>query len=268
MPILDRSGHFAILPPEKSYCLAFTLEDESKMPKQMYITAEEPTRSIRPADNNKVLIIAGAGHHHGECPRESTEEQYEELEKWTKQNFPVKEVIAKWSALDYMSPDKVPYIGYLHRGTGSIFTATGYKKWGLAAAASAANVISDLIENKQNKYFSLVDSRRWDVLNIGGDVAKIQVHVAKDFIQDRVKYMLSVPDIEDLENGKGAICKYNGETVAGYKDENGNIHAVSPVCTHLGCYVRWNQADKTWDWLVFFFKILIHLALVMVQCLM
>jgi len=25
------------------------------------------------------------------------------------------------------------------------------------------------------------------------------------------------------------------------------VHTVSPVCTHAGCIVQWNAAEKTWD---------------------
>jgi len=32
-----------------------------------------------------------------------------------------------------------------------------------------------------------------------------------------------------------------------YRDEQGAMHAVSPVCRHLGCYLGWNDAQKTWD---------------------
>jgi Rieske Fe-S protein len=38
-----------------------------------------------------------------------------------------------------------------------------------------------------------------------------------------------------------------GDKVAGYRDDFGTLHAVSPVCTHLGCLVSFNTAEKSWD---------------------
>jgi Rieske Fe-S protein len=35
--------------------------------------------------------------------------------------------------------------------------------------------------------------------------------------------------------------------VAAYRDEHGRLHAVSGRCTHLGCLVAWNTAERTWD---------------------
>ena len=29
--------------------------------------------------------------------------------------------------------------------------------------------------------------------------------------------------------------------------ESGALHAVSAVCTHMGCVVGWNPTDRTWD---------------------
>jgi Rieske Fe-S protein len=28
---------------------------------------------------------------------------------------------------------------------------------------------------------------------------------------------------------------------------DGEIHVRSAVCTHMGCYVNWNDAERTWD---------------------
>jgi Rieske Fe-S protein len=35
--------------------------------------------------------------------------------------------------------------------------------------------------------------------------------------------------------------------VAAYRDEKRRLHTVSPICTHLGCHVVFNSAEKSWD---------------------
>ena len=39
----------------------------------------------------------------------------------------------------------------------------------------------------------------------------------------------------------------DGQKVAAYRDEKGKLTVKSAVCTHMGCLVRWNGAEKTWD---------------------
>lgn len=58
---------------------------------------------------------------------------------------------------------------------------------------------------------------------------------------------MSNKTLDDLKNDEGAILEINGEETAVYKDSKGNITKLSPVCTHLGCTVEWNNKDKTWD---------------------
>jgi Rieske Fe-S protein len=53
--------------------------------------------------------------------------------------------------------------------------------------------------------------------------------------------------LPELEPGEGAVVELDGEKVAASKDEHGQVHAVSAVCTHLGCTVDWNGAEQTWD---------------------
>jgi Rieske Fe-S protein len=31
------------------------------------------------------------------------------------------------------------------------------------------------------------------------------------------------------------------------RDAKGTLCAVSAVCTHMGCLVRWNDAERSWD---------------------
>ena len=35
--------------------------------------------------------------------------------------------------------------------------------------------------------------------------------------------------------------------IAVWKDNDGVPHAVSASCTHKGCIVTWNNAERTWD---------------------
>jgi Rieske Fe-S protein len=52
---------------------------------------------------------------------------------------------------------------------------------------------------------------------------------------------------QNIQNGTGAIVTLKGKKVAAYKDDQGNLHLLSPVCTHLGCIVGYNETEKTWD---------------------
>ncbi len=54
-------------------------------------------------------------------------------------------------------------------------------------------------------------------------------------------------NLQDLDFEEGKIINVYGKKVAVYKDQDGNFHALSPVCTHLGCIVQWNNSAKTWD---------------------
>jgi Rieske Fe-S protein len=65
-----------------------------------------------------------------------------------------------------------------------------------------------------------------------------------------IKDRLTRPEADSvgaLKRGQGLIIGSRGKKVAAYRDRNGKIHRLSPVCTHLGCLVRWNPAESTWD---------------------
>jgi len=42
--------------------------------------------------------------------------------------------------------------------------------------------------------------------------------------------------IVDDANGKRAVARIGGE-----------LRVLSPTCTHMGCTVEWNGAEKSWD---------------------
>ena len=70
-------------------------------------------------------------------------------------------------------------------------------------------------------------------------------NTSRRFMADRIgRPKLS---LDALASGQGAVIKHGREKVAAYRDEQGQVHAVSAVCTHLQCVVDFNNAEKTWD---------------------
>lgn len=58
---------------------------------------------------------------------------------------------------------------------------------------------------------------------------------------------VSNPTIVQLPRNTGQVLTINEQKAAVYKDEQGNIHAFSAICTHQGCAVTWNQSEQAWD---------------------
>jgi Rieske Fe-S protein len=53
--------------------------------------------------------------------------------------------------------------------------------------------------------------------------------------------------LRELQRGEGKIIELRGERVAACRGEDGRITTLSPICTHMGCQVEWNTAERTWD---------------------
>jgi nitrite reductase/ring-hydroxylating ferredoxin subunit len=52
---------------------------------------------------------------------------------------------------------------------------------------------------------------------------------------------------DEMAPGEARVLQIDGDKAACYRDEQGELHAVSAVCTHLGCLIEWNASEETWD---------------------
>ncbi len=244
IPFMDRGGFFAKTSPSRSYALSVRIDGPT--PEGMYLSAETPTRSIRPhpIGEETVLIIGGEGHKVGQDS--DTRRRYAALEEWSRKRFEVHSIDYRWSAQDYMPVDDVPYIGRLTPGFDRIYVATGFKKWGMTTGMFAGMIISDAILGRDNPWSSLFDAARVDLTHSAKRFVTQNTNAAKRFLGDR----LGIPkasDLTALAPGEGQVLEVAGEKVAAYRDEAGAVHSVSPVCGHMGCVVSWNSAERTWD---------------------
>jgi 3-phenylpropionate/trans-cinnamate dioxygenase ferredoxin reductase subunit len=69
---------------------------------------------------------------------------------------------------------------------------------------------------------------------------------ARHFVRGRLSKADATPASE-LASGEARVLQVDGDKLAVYRDEQGSLHAVSAVCTHLGCLVEWNGAEQSWD---------------------
>jgi glycine/D-amino acid oxidase-like deaminating enzyme/nitrite reductase/ring-hydroxylating ferredoxin subunit len=243
-PILDRGLYFARIHPERSYALGVRVHGAT--PQGMYISAEQPTRSIRshPTGDGEVLIVGGEGHKTGQGG--DTLQRYKALERFAREHWDVESIEYQWASQDNETVDHVPYIGKLAPVSHRIYTATGFKKWGLAQGVAAAMILEDLILERENPWADLYDPGRMKPLAAAKDLVTENANVATRFVGDRITKR-GRRDAADLAPGEADIAQLDGDKVAAFRDEDGTLHAVSPVCTHLGCQVNWNSGDRSWD---------------------
>ena len=243
IPFMDRSGFFARMKPSRAYGVAAVLGNGGII--GMHINVDSPTRSTRPWDTDRGagVVVVGEGHSVGH--RRARPGRWGELERWARHHFDVESFEYRWSSQDFETVDRMPYVGRapLMKKT---YVATGFRKWGLSNAIAAAHIISDLATGADNdRAVAFAATRVGDARSLAR-TALLNLHVANRFVTDRLQRLVA-PSIDSLETGQGGLVRAEGAAVAAYRDPDDNLHCLSPTCTHLGCTVRWNHAEKSWD---------------------
>ena len=122
--------------------------------------------------------------------------------------------------------DGMPFIGRYSAHHQDWLVATGFQKWGMTAAVTAARTLTALALDRE--------------LPDGADI----------FSPARFHAMASagqlVRDAGRSIQGLGRQALDPGRTGA-RRDAAGRLHAVPLKCTHMGCRLTWNPEERTWD---------------------
>ncbi|HHU38643.1 MAG TPA: FAD-dependent oxidoreductase [Propionibacterium sp.] len=243
-PIFDRGGHFARLVPSRSY--ATTHAVEGAIPQGMYLSADDPSRSLRtvPDGDRELLMVGGNGHVVGR--EDSAAALVEDLVSWTQASFPGAQPLHAWSAQDYRSSDRVPFVGPLAWSEGRVHVATGYNKWGMTnAVASGLALAADLTGGSLPWADTLCD-RTPTVAGVVGAVAP-NVGVAGELVKDWVGAELRALGDASPDEGEGVVGRGADGLPEGVATVGGRTCRVRAICTHLGGVLHWNDAEKSWD---------------------
>ena len=243
-PIINVPGFYFIkMYQTRSHAIA--IDADTNFFDGMYINSELPTKSFRTvkSGDKRLLVIVSEDYKTG------SDINYENinnnLEKIAKEIYPNCKIKYKWSAQDCISLDKIPYIGEFSRFMPDVYVATGFKKWGMTTADIAANIICDKIMERENKYAEIFKATRTEPIKNIKEVENMLKQTAKSVVIE--KFTIPKEDLEEIKSGEGKIIVVNGKKVGIYIDKNDNIHAINPVCSHLGCELVFNRLEHTWD---------------------
>jgi glycine/D-amino acid oxidase-like deaminating enzyme/nitrite reductase/ring-hydroxylating ferredoxin subunit len=216
-----------------------------RVPPGMYKNAEQPGHSIRThrGSDGRVYGIA-AGTHFKPGHPDDEQKYLAEIERWLTETFDGGPVEYRWVNEDYTPIDGAPFVGW-SSSSGGYLVATGFNAWGISNGTAAAMIIADLATDKENRWLEMFDATRVKPIAGAPDFVKenaaVAAHLVGGYLGSKAK------SYDELKPGEAAILKVDGHNVAAYRDEAGGLHAVSAVCSHMGCLVGWNQTDKTWD---------------------
>jgi glycine/D-amino acid oxidase-like deaminating enzyme/nitrite reductase/ring-hydroxylating ferredoxin subunit len=191
------------------------------------------------------LIVGGEDHKVGEGPE--SDGPFRRLDHYLETHFERSSTATdfRWSGQIIESADGLPYVGR-NSSAKHVFIASGYSGNGMTNGTLAAMVLSDQVRKVDNDWTSLLEATRIKPVASARAVISENIAFPKHLLKDRL-LPLGRKGVEQIRSGEGAVVSVNGRKLAVYRNSEGQLSAVSPVCPHLGCLVQWNTTAKSWD---------------------
>ena len=238
------SKMFAKLPAYRTYAIGVRVP-KSSIEKCLLWDTGDPYHYIRVQENtdHDVLIVGGEDHRTGQ--ENDGERRFQDLWKWTAARFPAAQKVEhRWSGQCFETHDGLAFIGRFSDSEPNVFLITGDSGMGMTHGTIGGMLVSDLILGRENPWAEVYDPARLATQSIAEAIPEL--------VKSTVPYADwvtagDISSVEELKNGEGAIMRDGLSKIAVYRDDDGKLHKRSAVCTHMGCIVRFNSAEKTWD---------------------
>ncbi|MER3407421.1 MAG: FAD-dependent oxidoreductase, partial [Nitrososphaera sp.] len=194
-----------------------------------------------------LLVVGGEDHETGaaEGGDNDMERRWRNLEEWARDRFPIRDIEYSWSGQVMEPTDSLAFIGRNPNDSRkNVFIATGDSGNGITHGTIAGVILTDLILGKKNRWAKLYDPSRRQRPRKRKQGEEGDNDESSSRTQQQQEEELQ-PD--QLQPGQGAVVEGDDGPAAFYRDMEGRLHSYSAVCTHLGCTVVWNDAEKSFD---------------------
>jgi glycine/D-amino acid oxidase-like deaminating enzyme/nitrite reductase/ring-hydroxylating ferredoxin subunit len=253
-PFVDRFAIHTKQAPYHSYVIAARLAPGTLTP-ALYWDTHDPYHYVRlqPATNRELggdnddpidlLIVGGEDHKAGQAS--NADQRYESLERWMRERFAAAgELEFRWSGQVMETQDGLAFIGRNPMDADNIYVATGDSGMGMTHGTIAGMLLTDLIAGRENRWAALYDPSRIR-LGAAGEFVKETANMAAQYTSWVTPGEVS--SVDEIAPNTGAVVRDGLTKIAVFRDEAGELHQCSAVCTHLGCIVAWNPSASTWD---------------------
>ena len=216
---------------------------KGRLPDVVFSDTGDPYDYLRlePHRDHDLVIFGGEDHKTGQAG--DTNERFDRLERRLRSLLPGVDITHRWSGQVVETPDGLPYLG--SHGDRQ-YIATGFAGNGMTFGTLGAMIAVDGIVGGSNPWAELFDTSRrkirggaWNYLTENKDYPYYLIRDRFAGAEGRT--------LRSVSRGQGKILDLDGTRVAAYRDEEGTITLRSSICTHLGCEVAWNAAERTWD---------------------
>jgi Rieske Fe-S protein len=213
------------------------------LPDALFWDTADPYHYLRldPHRDYDYAIFGGQDHKTGQTT--NTEACYSALERTLNESIPGIQITHRWSGQVIETHDGLPFIG---ETSPRQFAATGYAGNGMTFGTLAGVMARDAVLGLPNPWSELFDAGRTKVKGGAWDYIKENKDYPYYLIRDRFAGPQGT-SLRALGRGKGKILELEGKRVAAWRSGAGNVTLLSPICTHMGCIVGWNDAESTWD---------------------
>jgi glycine/D-amino acid oxidase-like deaminating enzyme/nitrite reductase/ring-hydroxylating ferredoxin subunit len=244
VPIFNRVFVHTKIAAYRSYVLAARLPGTG--PAGLFWDTEDPyhyIRACRTREGAHLLLVGGEDHKVGHDPDSGS--RFERLEAYLGARFGRLPIERRWSGQIIEPVDGLPYIGR-NALSSRTYVATGYAGQGMTSGTVAAAILCAEVQGMKSPYAELYDATRIKPIAAAREFVRENVDFPARLVGDRLRRH-DHPAAANILPGEGAVVTLDGERMAVYRHPAGELHALSPVCTHLGCLVGWNNAEKSWD---------------------
>ena len=231
--------------PYRTYAIGAEVQ-KGAFPRVLLWDTGDPYHYVRvqPGDGAEPDVLIAGGEDHKTGQANDAKARYERLEAWTRQLFPgTGPVRYRWSGQVLETFDGLAHIGR-QPGEKHVWLATGDSGMGMTHGMIAGILLSDLIQGRENAWAELYDPSR-KPLKSSGEYLQENLNVAAQYA-DLAKPG-DIKSSDDLAPGAGGILRRGLKLIAVHRDMQGVLHERSAICTHLGCVVRWNSGESSWD---------------------